>query len=151
MEATYQITPEMLGLTWRRILRHAMKTCLLFVGIWWLLALVFHRPVLSGAVVGGLGGVLLSVLLMRPFSRTQLRVTNDSIETSDGPVIRHDAIARINEYNDGEFRGIEIVASAKPRWLRKYSIFIPAALPEYPQIRQLIERWVPVQTWHMAG
>lgn len=150
MEATYQITPEMLGLTWGRILRHAMKTCLLFVGLWWVMALMFHRPVLTGSVVGGISGVLLSVLLMRPFSRTQLRITNDSIETSDGPVIHLDAIARISEYNDGEFRGIEVVGVAKPRWLRKYSIFIPAALPEFPQIRQLIESWVPVQMWHKA-
>ena len=122
MEVTYQITPEMLGLTWGRILRHAMKTCLLFIGIWWLAALVFHRPFLTGAVFGGLSGILLSALLMPPFSRTQLRVTNDSIETSDGPVIRHDAIARINEYSNYKFRGIEVVGAAKPRWLRKYRV-----------------------------
>lgn len=140
----------MLGLTWGRVLRHAMKTCLLFVGFWWLMALVFHRQVLIGAAVGGVGGGLMPLLLMRPLSRTQLRVTNDSIETSDGPVIHRDAIAQINEHSDGKFRGIEVVGVAEPRWLRKYSIFIPAALPEYAQIRQQIERWVPTHKWHKA-
>ncbi len=150
MEATYQITPEMLGITRGRILSHAVKTCLVFGCLWWLAALLFHLPFIAGAIVSSLGGVLFSVFLVRPFSRTQLSVTDESIETSDGPVIRHDAIARINEYSDGEIRGIEIVGVTRPRWLRKYSVFVPATLPEYPQIRQQIERWVPAQTWHKS-
>ena len=150
MDATYQITPEMLGLSWRRILRHAIMTCLLYGGCWWLVTLVFHRHFVTDAVAGGLGGVLLTVILVRPFSRTRLRVTDESVETSDGPVIRRDEIAQVIEYSDGELQGIEIVGAAKPRWLRKYSVYVPAALPEYSHIKQLIERWVPAQKWHKA-
>ena len=87
-------------------------------------------------------------LLVRPLSRTKLRLTDDSIEQMDGPVIRKDGIARVNEYTDGKCPGIEIIGNAKPLWLHKYSIFVPAALPQYPGVRQLVHGWATPQHWH---
>ena len=148
MNATYQITPEMLGLSWRRLLLWALRAGLagLIAGV--LVSFAFHGHVTVGGALGLVAGAAISVLLMRPLSRTKLRITDDRIEESDGPAISKDAIERVNEYSDEACSGIEIIGKGKPRWLRKYSIFVPSSLPDYVEVRNVVLGWAAPQNWH---
>jgi len=148
MNATYEVTPEMLGLTWGRLLMHAVKGGLLGALVGGLVAIIFHGRLSVETIAGAVIVAFLSILPMRPFSQTKLRLTDDSIEELDGPLIPKAAIARVNEYSDENGAGIEIVGDGKPRWLRKYRIFVPAALPEYQDVRRVVEHWTPPQMWH---
>jgi len=91
---------------------------------------------------------MLCSLMMRPLSRTKLRVTNDTIEQLDGPVIRKGEIARVNEYAESQTPGIEIIGNAKPRCLRDYCIFVPAALLQYEELKRVVHEWVNPHDWH---
>jgi hypothetical protein len=148
MDATYQVTPEMLGLTWQRMLPRVLIAGILGSSGGFLLSFLLHGRLSIGSVVGLVVGVLIPTLLQRPLSRTKLRLTDDTIEELDGPVINKDGIARVNEYSDANCPGIEIIGAGKPGWLRKYRIFVPAALPEYQQVRKVVQGWVSAQEWH---
>ncbi|HKN72753.1 MAG TPA: hypothetical protein VJX30_17100 [Terriglobales bacterium] len=112
------------------------------------MSIAFHGRLLIGSMVGIIIAAFVCPLLMRPLSRTKLRLTDDTIEALDGPVIRRDAIASVNEYTTSNCPGFEIVGKGKPRWLRKYSIFVPAALPEYQHVRKVVQSWATAQEWH---
>ncbi len=105
---------------------------------------------MTGSIVGLGVSMFLYALLMRPLARTRLKVTDESIEQLDGPIILKDAIAAVNEYTRKKCAGIEIIGKGKPKWLRDYRIFVPAAAPEYQQIKELIQSWTTPQDWHAA-
>ncbi len=142
MNTTYVLTPEMLGITWRRILTRTLSASALAVLSWGLCYSVFHHRPPVGSLIGLEVAIVVCALLMRPLSRARLRITNDSIERSDGPVIRKDEIYRVNEYPPGhQVPGIEIIANRKPLWLRGHRIFVPAALPDYQEVKRIVHEW----------
>ncbi len=111
------------------------------------LSMGIHGRLLIGSMVGLVSAAFIRPLLMRPLSRTKLRLTDDTIEELDGPVIRRDAIASVSEYINDSCPGFEIVGKGKPRWLRKYTIFVPATLPEYQHVRKIVQSWAVAQEW----
>lgn len=147
MSDTYQVTPEMVGLTWRRVLIHGLRVVGFPLVCWILLSELFYKRVISGsAVVGAALGVLICVLLLRPLSRSKLRISDVAIEELDGPVIHKNEITCVNEYSNNDTHGIEIFK--KPRRFRKYSIFVPAALPQYEHIKRVVQEWTNPRDWH---
>src|SRR5690349_3444456 len=69
MDATYEITPEMLGLSWRRVLTAlgiAVPTAFLYAVVFKL----FLGHIGIGNIVASVLAVSFCVLLSRPFSRT---------------------------------------------------------------------------------
>ena len=150
MELTFQVTPAMVGLSWRRVLRSGLTAITAAVLGGALLSKFLQGRFMTGSIVGLVISMVLCALLMRPLARTRLKVTDESIEQLDGPIIRKDAIAAVNEYTQKKCAGIEIIGKGKPKWLRDYRIFVPAAAPEYQQIKELIRSWTTPQDWHAA-
>lgn len=113
-------------------------------------AKVFYgRPITVG-IFGSAISTFICFLLMRPLSRTKLRLTDDSIEQVDGPVIRKGEVSRVNEFvNSSGVAGIEIIADAKPRWLRDYRISLPASMANYEHVKQVVQGWTRSEDWHI--
>jgi hypothetical protein len=137
----------MLGLTWRRVLSRLATSAFLLL-LWVVAWRLLHGSILVSSVVGLIVSIVLWHLLLRPLSRTTLRVATDRIEQSDGPVIRRDEVERVNEYAATKVPGIEIIGHARPRWLRHYQIFVPAALPEYEEVKRVVREWIAPEEWH---
>jgi hypothetical protein len=150
MKLTIQVTPEMVGLSWRRVLRSGLTaiTAAMLGGA--LISKFLQGRFMTGSIVGLGISMVLCALLMRPLARARLKITDEGIEQLDGPIICKDAITAVNEYTEKKYAGIEIVGKGKPKWLRDYRIFVPAAAPEYQQIKELIRSWTSPQDWHAA-
>jgi hypothetical protein len=143
MEGIYSVTPEMLGLTWPRLLRMAAGRSVLYLLVAILLSLLLngHWPISIGSA---LAGSLLDFALtftIRFHASTRLRVTDDAIEEIDGPVIRKNEIVALIEHGEGECHGIEIVGRRRPSWLPNYRIFVPTSLPQSDELRKLVYGW----------
>lgn len=149
MEATYVITPEMLGLTWRRVLLHALGAGVATIVLWTVWNWLFHAPLSTSSLISVVLVTTTCILLTRPLSRIKLQISDSNIECLGGPVIGRDEICRVNEYiAKREVSGIEIFGNRKSRWLPKYRIFVPAALPQFQDVRQVVHGWVGDQDWH---
>jgi hypothetical protein len=143
METTYSITPEMLGLTWPRLCRMALLRSAIYFVVAISIASLFHGhwPMsLSAAVLGSIADFAL-IFTVRFNTPRGLRVTDDSIEEVDGPIIHRNEIVDVIEHSDREPRGFEIVGRRSTSWLPKYHIFVPAALPGFNELRQLAYSW----------
>ena len=143
MERIFVVTPEMLGLGWSRLFREALRRSVVY-----LLAATLFSSLSNGRWVISVSAALVgsaidfaltfTVRIDRP---SRLRLTDDSIGEGDGPIIRKDEIVALIEQNDSEPRGFEIVGRRKLSWLPKYRIFIPASVPEFNELRQLLSDW----------
>ena len=148
MELTLQLTPEMVGLGWRRVLLLGLRSMAITVLVEALVSrLVYSQFMNSGVLVLGIS-MFFGPLIARALARTKLRINAEGIEELDGPTIHKDEIALVNEYIAGPRSGIEITGKNRPRWLRRYQIYVPAAMPEYRQVRELVRSWVRPQDWH---
>src|SRR5690348_7510872 len=111
MDLTCQVTPEMVGLSWRRTLLNALRDgviVLLSFATW---SNLVHRPMLLRDFMVALGVAVLSPFFRRSWSRTTLRLTDDSIEQSDGLRISKDSIARVDEHTNDAHPGLEITGT----------------------------------------
>ena len=145
MERTYEITPEMLGLTWPHLLRQLVKECVvLLLGIC-IFSYVFHEH--SVKLLSEIGSVIFIFFLINIFGApsSKLRVTDDCIEEVGGPIIRRHAVISVKEQDRGTSHGIEVAGRRERRWLPKYKIFIPSALPEFEEIKQMALTWQAAQ------
>ncbi|MGE5114111.1 MAG: hypothetical protein ACM3JB_24895 [Acidobacteriaceae bacterium] len=143
MERIYLVTPDMRGLTWPRLIRLASMRSGLY-----LLAAILFSALSNGNWTGSIGAALIGsvidfalTLSVRFYAPKRLRVTDGSIEEIDGPVVRKNEVLALNEHNDTEPQGIEVVGRRSPSWLPKYRIFVPVSVDGFNELRQLLYAW----------
>ncbi len=143
MERTYVLTPEMLGLNWSRLFRQALGR-----GVIYLLAAMIFSALSNGHWMSSVSAALVGSAIdfgltftVRYYAPTRLRVTNDTIEEVDGPIIHKNEVVAVNECNDSEPFGLEIIGRRKTSWLPNYRIFIPATIADFNDLRQLVHCW----------
>lgn len=148
MERIYLVTPEMRGLTWSRLLRVASIRS----GIYLLAAILFSAGS-KGKWAGSTGAALISsiidfalTLLVRFHAPLRLRVTDESIEEIDGPIVHKNELVALNEQYESEPQGVEIVGRRNPSWLPKYRIFVPASVNGFNDLRRLLHGWESADT-----
>ena len=148
MERTYLVTPEMRGLTWPHLFRLASARS----GLYLLAAILFSAVSkgkwtvsISAALIGSIFDFALTVSV-RFYDPQRLRVTDESIEEIDGPIVRKNELAALNERSDSESPGLEIVGRRTPSWLPKYRIFVPASVSGFNELRQLLHGWERADT-----
>jgi hypothetical protein len=83
-----------------------------------------------------------------------LRLTDNSIEEVNGKVIGRGEVKRVKECRRRwlpgflNFRPGLAIIGQRSDWIRgEYSIFIPAALPEYDEIKGIVLGWGDAQSW----
>lgn len=144
MERIYVLTREMLGLNWSRLIRRAaVRSGFYFVAALSFAALSGGRWAISisAALVGSAVDFVAFVLVARLYAPSRLRLTDDSIEEVDGPVVRKNEIIELNERSDSDPRGLEVVGQRKSRWLPKYRIFVPTSVAGFDELRVLVCEW----------
>jgi hypothetical protein len=129
MESNYQVTPEMLGLSWSRLFRLALARSILYLLGALLFSFLWHRRWVGPLGVGMSGAVFdfLITFLVRFYVPSNLRITDSSIEEVDGPIVRKGTIITVKEYSDGKCPGIEIVGPGQP-------IGFPSTASSFPRL-----------------
>jgi hypothetical protein len=148
MDRICPITPEMLGLSWPHLIRRAILAGVIFLAACVLYSYAFHgkadvkfRELATEAITIGV-----LTLIERANAIVAVRVTATSIaETNlegkvNGKIIRKEQVKRVKEVTRGR-TGIEIIARRESLWQYHDRIFVPAALPEYEQIKMTVIGW----------
>ena len=146
MDRTFEITPEMLGFTWKKVIsdRTWEVAVLFFTAFGW----KYYRGGsvnVSELVIAAICTLGAGIWTARA-SAKRIHLTDTEIEEIDGPVISKDTIVEVRERSK-DVAGLTVLGARSYNFLPKYEIFIPKSVAGYDEVRAVLLSWAPTFTY----